>query len=96
MFAFSECRNMTEIYIPSTVKTIEYGAFDFCGELKFSGPGAQMAEYEKENGYPTAKTADSKTYDNNTSQSASTPLENVQNSQDKINPGWNLINDYWY
>ena len=58
MFAFSECRNMTEIYIPSTVKTIEYGAFDFCGELKFSGPGAQMAEYEKENGYPTAKAAE--------------------------------------
>lgn len=102
-FAFSECRNVNDLYIPSTVKTIEYGAFDFCSSISFSGPGAQFAKSEMDNKYPSAHKESNSTgivgNENseviNGSDSHNSQAENNKSS-DKIRAGWNYIGNSWY
>lgn len=101
-FAFSECRNVSDMYIPSTVKTIEYGAFDFCSSISFSGPGAQFAQSEMDNKYPSAHkesnstgTGNGNSEVNNGSGGQSGQAVNNESS-DKVRPGWNYIGNSWY
>lgn len=93
-FAFSECRSLSDLYIPSTIQTIEYGAFDFCDNISFSGPGADSARYELENKYPTAK-AEKENSDISNNAGSQADNKGADNG-DKIKPGWNYIGLNWY
>ncbi len=42
MLAFYECYNITEVYIPDTVKTIDYGAFEDCRMLQHVSLGSSV------------------------------------------------------
>lgn len=103
-FAFSECRNMSDLYVPSTVKTIEYGAFDFCDNISFSGPGADTAKYELDNKYPTynAEKENSASSGNAGSEADNNETANTGNvtsetkNSEKIKPGWSYIGLSWY
>lgn len=99
-FAFSECRNLSDLCVPSTLKTIEYGAFDFCDSIGFSGPGADIAKYELDNQYPTAKgenTGSSNIQNSQVNNSIETMTGQGDNLQsNKIKCGWNYIENNWY
>lgn len=48
-FAFSECRNLNEIYMPSTVQSIDKSAFCLTDNIKFTGEKADYAQSIKGN-----------------------------------------------
>ena len=41
VFAFSECRNLTKVNIPASVKTMYKDSFLFCGDITFIGDGGR-------------------------------------------------------
>lgn len=84
-YAFAYCTKLTEGTIPQSVTELAGNAFEGDNKLKITNPnsnGGLISNNKNGNGAVISNNQSSQT--------------NNSDASNKVNPGWSLINDYWY